>query len=384
MITENPYIDNCESSTFSVLFNNFNWKTHIKFTHGILKYPEWRPNIDVMQYASNLEEIKTNPNVYFVFDASTEGFCPFKNFFFHNLYYSCSKHQINPEKIIFVSANMQDKENLKKYNQKNNIKHSIKVFCFLSFKKMMQDMVEDDYGLNMDTEKAFRKFKRQCEQYYAGIPGLSLSRINRKHRILANFLIWKNKLDLHFMISQNILDHQEQHVTKKNFNLGKDFNRWCKHLPKVVDTADFETNHALKLSPRLHSSTLFQIVNETHADNFNSTSLFYSEKTFRSIGHMQPFVIFGQQHCNKKLEEFGFRLFHTEFDYSFDSIYDTKERYKKILNTVTDLVKYLDSLTLQEQINWRFSQHQALKHNYELLMDINYFKTDFEKLIGEL
>ena len=384
MILENPYIKNCYSSTFSVLFDDFNWKSGIKFIHSLIQYPEWRPSIDVLQYVWNLEELKNDPNLYFVFDASTEGFCPFKNFFFHNLYYACDKHQINPRKIIFVSANMQDKKNIEDYNRKNNIKQSIKVFCFLSFKKMIHDMIENDYDFGDDSQRALEHFRFRCFEKYKGTQGLSLSRVNREHRILANFLLYQKGLSQNFVVSQDKITHDEKNFIKKHFGLGKNFDAWARTLPKIADTTDFETNHALQLSPGLHNSTLFQIVNETHADNFDNTSLFYSEKTFRSMGHMQPFVIFGQQHCNKRLEDFGFKLFRTEFDYEFDAIENTRDRYQELLKTVDNLVKYLDSLPLHKQVEWRFSQAEVLRHNFELLMDINYYKTDFEALIQEL
>ena len=109
---------------------------------------------------------------------------------------------------------MKDSINLVNYNQKNNIRESIKVFPFLSFKKMMQDMVEDEYGFNFDSDKAFNYFYKECERQYSGTPGLSLSRVNRQHRTLAQFLLNKNKMDRYFKISQAELSKEEIIQTK--------------------------------------------------------------------------------------------------------------------------------------------------------------------------
>jgi len=384
MITKNPYIENCESSTFSVLFNIFNLNNNLNLIHGLMKYPDWRPGINLLSFVEDINQLRTDPNTYFVFDASTEGFCPFRNFFFHNLYESCRLHNVSPEKIIFVSTNMKDLVNLDNYNRQNKIEESIKVFSFLSFKKMMQDMVEDEYGIDFDSDKAFAYFYEECKKQYRNIPGLSLSRVNREHRILAHFLLYKNKIDTHFKISQAELSNEEIIHTKKHFKLDENFNKWCRSLPKTIDTRDFETNHALNLNSHLHNSTIFQIVNETHVKDWQGNSSFFSEKTFRSMAHMQPFIIFGQPGCNKKLEQLGFKLFREDFDYSFDDIQDTKKRYLAIIDTVTNCVNKLSKMNREEQIKWRFSKKDILKHNFEVVMDINYFKQDFEKLIKTL
>ena len=62
---------------------------------------------------------------------------------------------------------------------------------------------------------------------------------------------------------------------------------WNKNiLPLTVDTEDFITNHALSLNSYLHQQTLFQVVNETFAENWNGTSLFWSEK------HLEAYTIY--------------------------------------------------------------------------------------------
>ena len=384
MIIKNPYIDPCESSTFSVLFDYFNWRSDIKLIHGLMKYPDWQPNINLLKYVENIEELKRNPHCYFVFDASTEGFSPFKNFFFHNLYESCRLHNVSPNKIIFVSTNMKDLSNIERYNRENGIKESIRVFPFLSFKKMIQDLIEDNYGFDFDSDSAFEYFQSQCHRQYSGDFGLSLSRVNREHRTLAHYLLYSSNLDKYFKLSQDSISKDDIRHTANHYSLDENFGKWCSTLPKVVDTEDFETNHALCINSHLHNSTLFQIVNETHVKNWQDTSLFYSEKTFRSMAHMQPFLIFGQPGCNRKLEQLGFRLFREDFDYSFDNIQDTKKRYLAIIDTIKQVVNKLQKMNRDEQIEWRFSREDILKHNFDLVMDIDYFRQDFGKLIEAL
>jgi hypothetical protein len=118
-----------------------------------------------------------------------------------------------------------------------------------------------------------------------------------------------------------------------------EFNRWSKTLPKIIDTTDFITNHANNINAHIYSNTLFEIVNETLVNDYHGTSLFYSEKTFKPMTCFTPFIIFGQKHCNQKLEDFGFKLYTDVFDYKFDNINDTKQRYIAIIETVKPIIK---------------------------------------------
>lgn len=386
MINKNSYIKYCSSSSFTVLFDNFNRNKDIKFIHSMIKYPNWNlKNIDILQYVTNLDELKKDPKTYFIFDASCEGFSPFDPNFFDILYYSCKVNNVSPKKIIFVSSNMKDIKNIKNYNKLNSIKESINVFCFLSFKKTMSELVQRKFGKEINKKTVFKYFKNQTEKEYKGKYGLSLSRVNRKHRIFANFTLHDLGLSDKFNISQNRINHNEAKEVMKTFNIDfKKFSKWQSLLPLIVDTDNFEINYALTLNSHLHNSTLFQIVNETHTDNWKNTSLFYSEKTFQSIAHMQPFLIFGQKGCNYALEKFGFKLYHDLFDYSFDNISDTRSRYLALLESVKTTIKKLDSMSRKEQIEWKFSQEDILKHNFDCLMNEELEKKRFKRLIKSL
>ena len=74
---------------------------------------------------------------------------------------------------------------------------------------------------------------------------------------------------------------------------------------------NFKINWAINTNFKsIFDKTLFHIANETEVDNFNNTALFYSEKTFKPISQMQPFVIYGQQGANKYLKELGYKTFN--------------------------------------------------------------------------
>ena len=384
MIKSNPYLKGCQHSSFTNEFNFFKGNSRIKFVHAMIKYPNWKNNVDLFKFlsATSLIHLKKNPRVFFLFDASTEGFDPFEYYFFDNLYYNCKKYGISPRKIIFVSANLKDEENIISYNQLKNIKESINVFSFLSFKKAIRDLYEDHIDFNSEKNLSFciKKTKRFYKKYF-----ISLSRIIRPHRTMAQYLIYENNLSDYAILSHDKLTTRDIIGTCRHYNLDqKNFTEWAKQLPLIADTEDFETNHALYLSSDLHHSCLFHIANETHVDNFNNRSLFYSEKTFKPMIHLQPFLIFGQPFCNQKLQDYGFKIYDDYFDYSFDEELNTKERYLKIIKTIKKTITHLDSLNKFQQIDWRFKNQEKLLHNFNLVMDYNLEKEKFNNLITQL
>jgi len=384
MIIQNEYIQECKKTAFSSLLQKFNWKPYLKFIHVIIRYPEWDNNVDILQYVENLNLLRHDSNTYFVFDACQEGFSPFRKFFFSNLYRSCDKHRIPYKKIIFVSSNMKDVENLENYNDQNNIVCGIHVFSFLTYKQTIQEIVQEDFGTEFNETLAYDYFKRQCYNEYTGTPGISLSRVNREHRSLAHFLLYTNNLEKDFKISQNTLTAEQINYTKQHYPLNYNFEKWAETLPRTIDTENFDQSQKIELNTNLHNSSIFQIVNETHVKTWKNTSLFFSEKTFRPIALMQPFLIFGQPGCNKKLEQFGFKLFYDVFDYEFDTIEDTKKRYLAIIDNCKRVITDLEKKSIKQQIDWRFKNKETLQHNFSILMDQNYFKKDLENLIEKL
>jgi hypothetical protein len=95
----------------------------------------------------------------------------------------------------------------------------------------------------------------------------------------------------------------------------------------------------------------------------------------------QPFVIYGQKGCNKHLKEIGYKTYEEWFDLSFDDEEDNILRYKKLLKSIKNTCEYLDSLSLTQQIDWRFKNKEILNHNYKIMCSSEYSK---QKIISFL
>lgn len=367
-LIENNFLGDCKNTVFtSLMEESFISPTisHLRdfyYVHGLLLYPHWTPTSDIFQFINldSLELIKKK-KCFFIFDASTEGFSPTKQFpFFDMLYYNCAKYNIDPRMIIYVSANLTDKTNIENYCKEKNLV-SINVFCFLSFEKA----VGKPLSLQMVKENTKKFF---TNKYFS-----SLSRVNRQFRTMATFLLCQSEVAEKALISHDKFENITDLNLWKKFHFLNDvdddtLNSWLQKLPLTIDKNDFTINWALEEDYGIiHHQTLFQIVNETLIEDYNKTSLFYSEKTFRPILFYQPFLIYGQVNCNKSLENYGYKNYKKWFDLDFDSEPDPVIRYKKLLKSVSETCRYLDSLSKDQQIEWRFSHEEILTYNHNTM-----------------
>lgn len=389
---DNPFLSNQEMTSFIVLLNetirenmHFHKLKKIKYIHGLLKYPKmWPVDIDLFGFIKpdHLESLKKK-EIFFVFDASTEGFSPFIDVpFFEILDNNCRLHNIDPRQIIFISSNLYDETNLKNFYKSTNLKEKINVFSFVAF----------EYSINLhhglvSTEGYLERKIQHTQEQYQGKYFSSLSRINRPHRVMATFLLCQEEIKKYALISHDKIDINSYSYLFENIDKEK-YQTWVDSLPLVVDRKDFNINWALDSNySNIHDQTLFQIVNETEANNKFNSALFYSEKTFRPISQLQPFVIYGQQYCNKTLKNIGYNTYEDWFDYSFDSEPDDILRYKKLLESIKDLCKRLESMSDDEKIQWKFKNKEILINNYDTLFHKSYskkkmfqFLVDFSKL----
>jgi hypothetical protein len=111
----------------------------------------------------------------------------------------------------------------------------------------------------------------------------------------------------------------------------------------------------------------------------NSSKCFISEKVFRPIINLQPFLLFGDAGCLTKLKELGFKTFAPFIDESYDLEYDSGKRSMLLR---TELIK-LHNMSLQEIHNWYYSITNILVHNQTHLASFankNFFADGIEKI----
>lgn len=101
-----------------------------------------------------------------------------------------------------------------------------------------------------------------------------------------------------------------------------------------------------------------------------------SEKIYKPIYYMQPFVVFGTPNTLSSLKEMGYKTFDTWIDESYDEIFDYELRFNKAIASVKEFVNNsandLDRI-MQEML-------PVLQHNTDVLTkNKENYHTDFVK-----
>jgi hypothetical protein len=135
---------------------------------------------------------------------------------------------------------------------------------------------------------------------------------------------------------------------------------------------------------RLYLDTYVNIAVESLVDHTSKTNsdfeLDISEKTYKPISRMQPFIVFGQQGLLEYLQGVGYKTFNAWWDESYDSEPDADSRLLKILK----IIKQLSSMTQDELSNMLAEMLPILEHNklvFDEYIENKKYMQDFEKVI---
>lgn len=157
-------------------------------------------------------------------------------------------------------------------------------------------------------------------------------------------------------------------------------------LPYELDTHHLSTNEKTNFGATnnmkdWYSETYVNLVTET----FFGRNVFLSEKIFKPLSNLQPFIVLGDYATLAELKRLGFKTFEPFIDESYDLEIDPKERIKKIEIEI----EKLKNKSIEEIHNWYYSIKDILLHNqkhmysfetYECFEEIfEKIKLDYEK-----
>ena len=367
-IIPNPYFWSPDGATLlTPHFDDIDCK--INYIKILLKYPvPSYDRVDLFQFIDkeSLDQLR-NEKTVLIFDSVFEGFSPDIAPIATALYNSCITHNIDPKKTFYFTGNLIDN------SAEINI---IPIFALDNYHDWKNTLISD-------LEEARSKC---CENYEKII--LSLSRRNRPHRVLAHCMLFNSPLIEHSIVSQDVFNYKiNDHDLKKMEVTDLQFKNFKNNLPLIADANQFDVNDPFNALPELHSKTAFSIVNETLADNYNNTTLFFSEKFLKPIINFQPMLIYGHTGINRKLGLLGFKSYESYFNLNFDDESDDIIRYKKLLKSASDAVDLLKNLSKEKQIEWRFNNIELLKYNYEVFLENKHLKEqmlNFKKLLNDI
>lgn len=128
-------------------------------------------------------------------------------------------------------------------------------------------------------------------------------------------------------------------------------------------------------NPRIYRNSFMTLVTETFYDqNFKNPRMFFSEKTFKVIYGLQPFVLVSVPGSLQALRELGFKTFSRWWDESYDLEQNPHRRLAKICK----LVDLISSKTSEELYEITQDMEDTLEHNWKTLMSCQDLHNTFQ------
>lgn len=289
-----------------------------------------------------------------------ESYCRFINREFKVLFYYSEGD--DPDVDIIPSMN--------KWMKKHNITWDYIKFVTANW------LAQDSSFLFFPDHEVYYRYLHLCEKTPQWITNINFEKRQKKstclmradklwRRIFASQCI-KLGLDQNSFFSYNNYQYETPMIDN-----GIDINRWNKtfetlendllllgmRLPIECDdlSNDQRNNHKL-IDRRYFDQSYWHIVVETH---FDQHCCFLTEKTFKPILNLQPFVIVGNPHSLELLRSLGYRTFHDVMNEMYDDMTNPQTRLNTLLYTYMSINSISDHhhCLIQRKI------HDTLVHN---------------------
>lgn len=198
--------------------------------------------------------------------------------------------------------------------------------------------------------------------------------MNRLHRLAICYLALKYNLleDNLFSFVTNLTIDVESTLAEyysDDPNLPRISNQIRDLIPHELDTqhlSDDQKQSFQNISVSKKSYYLDSYIHITSETDFDANlDPFFSEKTWRPIINLQPFIYIGNPGALQKLHELGFKTFSPFIDESYDQETNPKKRIKMIEAEI----KKLSSMPIQEIHDWYYSITDTLMHNQRKILE---------------
>ena len=140
-------------------------------------------------------------------------------------------------------------------------------------------------------------------------------------------------------------------------------------LPLVVDDADFDNNKAMHINTDLYLNSWCSVITETHAFD-EPYNLFVSEKLWKPVFALQPFMVWGQRGTLAQLHRWGYETFDCLWDESYDQL-DDLQRLDAILDNIQSLS------VIKDKTGWLDQAREICLHNQRNFMSQNWFQSQY-------
>ena len=301
---------------------------------------------------------------FLLLDQSHEGYHTDWLFdWFHDCF---SHYNISPTQIIYVTGNLAV---IEQYNAWSNLHINQEKMCVIphiQFEEFIQDTAEKQMGIipttdqhikykttNIDNIKLYNAFQKR----------------SRPHRIWLFSKLYENNLLEAGINSMNSFSYRNSHYEGRTMDKSvyDSFINLLPLYPRSTLNDEFKNGFEGSLGDLFerdlnHQATLDTWVSVVSEASFAENTCFISEKSFKPIATMHPFIIYGNKHSLKYLRNLGYKTFSDFFDETYDEL-ESWDRLDAIIKLLLDINK----MSTIEKLEWFSSMKEVLEYNFKIL-----------------
>lgn len=270
---------------------------------------------------------------------------------------SCERYNLPPRCIAYLTSNELEKPAYMSWADRNGIKDTINVIGFAHLEYSQNACLTTTYPmLTWDDHLKHKNNNRRMRDFNC------LNRVSRWHREYLILRMIESDLHVNALISQNKINLDgwlnagiEQSVIDKARPI----------LPLIADDPDFDHNKAMHINLDIYLNSWISVVTETNAED-NPDCLFISEKIWKPIYALHPFMVLGNQGTLASLHEMGYK--------TFDGILDESYDHRPFNQRVTTIIGNLHRLkVIKDKIGWLEQCREICLHNRENFIKRRFF-----------
>lgn len=321
-------------------------------------YGPYRTNLFMLLPDQFLRDLQLG-KAFLLLDQSHEGYQ--EDWLYDRIHLDCDFFRVNPNQIIYITGNLDE---VNQYNAWIKYKLVSGKICIiphphferLIFEKIHNKQITFEEHLTYKTNNLSKIKTYNC-----------LQKRPRPHRVWMFRELWKSNLLDNNINSMNSFDFDKSYYMNK-FMSEYDYNTLSKLLPMFPPAADREMfidqdcgDYLVKLNEDIMLDTWISVISEA---SFGEQTCFISEKSFKPLAVMHPFIIYGNKFSLKHLRELGYKTFHPYINESYDKL----DAWPRLDAIITEL-KRLNALSNAEKLQMFKDLEPILKHNQKNLIN---------------
>lgn len=329
------------------------------------------------------ELIRTKNNFYLTINYGNEGTIDFH--WFDIIHFNAKHFNIPLNKIIFIASDFKIQGHYDVHCKRRNYTDTMKVFPVMWSLKSKSNEYNQIYNNQSTTFNSYRNECSICKTQEIDLDKertkhfLMFNRRLRPHRYYS--ILYFDKINIldKFHISYDFENCKTYEFNKENYiyhGTDEEFRDELLEMNKkieqglltksIIDYDDLVNVWGFNFEKK--EPYLDSYIHITAETNFFEKGLYLSEKTWKPMAQLQPFIMMGAAGSLRLIKSLGFKTFDGFIDESYDTIENNEKRFKAILAEI----ERISNIPLHELKDWYKSIfNDVLVYNQNLILKYN-------------